>query len=243
MVCGRLRVAGEGLGFKGLKRPGAALDRGVGLRPTGCPEVVTAVDLGQPRTEALQVGFGFLDFLVSCTIPVTLAAEFVEKGGDSFEHFAVLAVACGLKLGYEPRFLVSVVEGDPQNLGGAAVGPYTIDEPADLALDVGMRREQADRIVEIQRAKRAQLAPDRNPQRISGTRTGCRHQQPRRSMTVLLVRHYVTSVTHAGYNLYRTTAAWRAHEHHPTELAPRSIRGGSVGVTELSRARLPAVAG
>ena len=128
MLRGGLRVAGEGLSLEGLKRLGAALDSGMRLRSTRRPEVVAAVDLGQPGTETLQVGLGFLDFFVGRTIPVALATELAEERRDSIQDFAVLIVARGLKLGDELRLLVAVIKGDAEHPGRAAVGPYPIDQ-------------------------------------------------------------------------------------------------------------------
>jgi hypothetical protein len=129
----RSRVASEGGGLEGLKRTRAPVDRGMGLRSPGGPKVITAVDLGQPRTEALQVGLGLLDFLIRRPIPVALAAQLVEKRRDAIEYFAVLVVTSRLKLGNDLRLLAVVVEADAQHPRGASIGAHPIDEPADFS--------------------------------------------------------------------------------------------------------------
>jgi hypothetical protein len=53
-----LCVPGKGLGRKRLERWGAPLNRGVGVRSPWRAEIVAAVNLGQPRAEALEVGLG-----------------------------------------------------------------------------------------------------------------------------------------------------------------------------------------
>ena len=62
-----------------------------------------------------------------------------------------------------------------------------IDEPTDLALDVGASRQHRHRLVQIERTKRAQLAPDRHPQRVRRAGARCRYKQPRLTLTIRLV--------------------------------------------------------
>jgi Cation efflux family len=196
-----LCIASEGLGLESLERSGAALDRGVGLRSAGGLEVVAAVDLGQPRTEALQVGLGFFDFLIGRAISIALAAQLVEEGGNALEHFAVLVVASRLKLGHDPRLLVGILEGNAQHSRCATVGANPVGEPANLALDVRASRQHTHGLVQVEGPERAQLAPDRNTERIGGAGARRRHQQPRLVPGVLVVRHDATSVSRTGYDL------------------------------------------
>jgi hypothetical protein len=80
---------------------------------------------------------------------------------------------------------------------------HPVDEPPDLSLDLGARRQHADRLVQIQRAERAQLAPDRHPQRIGCAGAGRRDQEPWLPgvllFDVLFVRRDVTSVSQQCY--------------------------------------------
>src|SRR5262249_35986099 len=90
--------------------------------------------------------------------------------------------------------LALVLETDSQHPGGAAVGPYPVDKPAEFALNFLARRQNTDRLVQIERSKRAQLAPYGDTQRIGCARARRRHQQPWCSSSIGLLWH-VTSVS------------------------------------------------
>ena len=72
------------------------------VRPTRRSEVVAAVDLGQPRPEALQIGFGLFDLFVGCAIAVALGLRFLPRAGrqttDPLDYRGLLLMATGLPL-------------------------------------------------------------------------------------------------------------------------------------------------
>jgi hypothetical protein len=171
-------LAGQGGGLELGQGLGAALDRGAGLGAAGGGEVVTGGDLGQPGAEPVQVGLGLLDLGIGRAATVALVGQLAFQFGEALQQLGVLGVPGRLEVGDHRRLLGWLGQHDPQQAGAAAVAVHAINQAAHGPGDLGPIGEQADRLLQVQGAKRAQPPPHLGAQRCWRPRRGDRDQQP-----------------------------------------------------------------
>ena len=107
--------------FEVLQIGGRPVDGTPGGLSTPGGEVVAGGDLGQPASEALQVGFGLLDLGVGCPTTGALLGQFLAQRGDAFEDLGVFGVAGGVELLDHRLFLDGISEPHPQHPCGPAL--------------------------------------------------------------------------------------------------------------------------
>ncbi len=171
-------VGGERGSFEALQRRTGPVQLGSDLPVQRGVVVVPGGDLGQPGFEAGQVGLGFLD----------LGEGDVAAGGFSCPVRRTSSAAARAPRRIRPecprasplqlRALGGVAHLHGQHPSRAALGADLHRQPAHCPGDLGPARQQADRLLHIQRAQPAQPPPDRHPQRVRPAGRADRDQQP-----------------------------------------------------------------
>ncbi len=200
----RRRFTGRG-GFRCFSAQCGVLERGqlgcglldgvAGGLAAGRDEVVAGGDLGQPRAESLQVGFGLLDLGVGDVPASVFVGQFLPQLRQPFQDLGVFGVAGGVELGDHRVFIGRVREGHRQDADGAALAADPVGQPPDLAHHRRPGRQQTHRLLQVQRTQRPQLAPHLHPQRGRSSGGGGADEQPAPIVLLRSSHCYVTDVT------------------------------------------------
>ena len=128
---------------------------------------------------------GLLDLGVGRSATGTLLGQLLAQCRDAFQDLGVFRVAGGVELLDNGSFLDGISEPHRQHTYSAAVVLDSVGQPPNLPHHVFARGQQADRLLQVQRAKRAQFAPYLHPKRAC--RTGSRRTN--NDPTALLICH------------------------------------------------------
>jgi len=127
-----------------------------------CTIKIELPDLLQPALELLQVGVLFLEFGVGKFVDRDLLGDLGLEIGAASEKLAILVVAIRLEAGDDLVLLHAVKRDRFQDDAFAAhFGDIVLDHLQPTDVIVGLR-QQADTILEIDRAHTFKAAPKRN---------------------------------------------------------------------------------